>query len=452
MSFAGLRIGSSGLAFAQRSLETAAHNVANANTIGYSRQRVESSPAVRLTANRDVVGPGAVGQGVDITAVTRATDTLLQANHRLTLSQQANWGTRANFFERAEQVLGPLEAGVSQDLVGFWNAWEDLSQSPESTTSRDQVLAVGTQLASQINLAASRVEDLRGDVALDMSATVERVNDLTAEVARLNEQILRVRVHGVTPNELLDQRNVVMAELTELTGATMTLENDGDVRVMVGNMPVVQGVKAETFEVTGTPPVVTWSATGQTAGLTGELGALVELGGTVVDDMTARLDEIATELRDLVNTTHTAGFGLDGVSGRDFFTGTDASDLAVDPALTGSMIAASASGAPADGNHALEIGGLRSVAGPGGATIAELFEGMQGYLGLEAQQATTQRDLTELVVDDIERALAEVTGVSTDEELTDMLQYQRAYEAAARVITVIDEMLDRLINGTGATR
>ena len=92
------------------------------------------------------------------------------------------------------------------------------------------------------------------------------------------------------------------------------------------------------------------------------------------------------------------------------------------------------------------------MAGPGGSTISELFEGVQGYLGLEAQQATTQRDLTDLVVDDIERALADVTGVSTDEELTDMLQYQRAYEAAARVITVIDEMLDRLINGTGATR
>ena len=452
MSFGGLRIGASGLAFAQRSLETAAHNVANANTIGYSRQRVESSPAARIVAHRGLLGPGAAGQGVDITAVSRATDSLLQANHRQTLSQQANWGTRANFFERAEQVLGPIEAGVSQDLVGFWNAWEDLSQAPESTTSRDQVLAVGTQLATQINLAASRVDGLRNDVALDLSSTVERVNDLTGEIARLNEQILRVRVHGTTPNELIDQRDVVMAELTQLTGATMTMEEDGDARVMLGTMPIVQGISAETLETSGTPPVVIWSSTGQTVGLTGELGALVELGGAVVDDITARLDEIATELRDLVNTTHAAGFGLDGVSGRDFFVGTDASDLAVDPALTGSMIAASASGAPADGNHALEIGGLRSVAGPGGSTISELFEGVQGYLGLEAQQATTQRDLTDLVVDDIERALADVSGVSTDEELTDMLQYQRAYEAAARVITVIDEMLDRLINGTGATR
>ena len=452
MSFAGLRIGSSGLAVAQRSLETAAHNVANANTIGYSRQRVETTPAARIASHRGMLGPGSAGQGVDITAVTRATDSLLQANHRQTLAQQATWGTRANFFARAEQVLGTVDAGLSQDLVAFWNSWEDLSQSPESTTSRDQVLAAGQQLATQLNLASGRVADLRNDVALDMTATVERVNDLTAEVARLNEQILRVRVHGTQPNELIDQRDVAMAELTELTGATMKVEADGDARVMVGNMPVVQGVSAETFEVTGTPPVVVWSATGQPAGLTGELGALVELGGPVVDDISTRLDTIATELRDLVNTTHAAGFGLDGVSGRDFFVGTDADDFAVDPALTGSMIAASTSGAAADGNHALALGGLRSVAAPGGSTIAELFESVQGYLGLEAQQATTQRDLTGLVVDDIERALAEVIGVSTDEELTDMLQYQRAYEAAARVITVIDEMLDRLINGTGATR
>lgn len=452
MSFAGFRIGSSGLAVAQRSLETAAHNVANANTIGYSRQRVETAPAARLVAHRGLLGPGSAGQGVDMVAVTRATDTLLQANHRQTLSQQATWGTRANFFARAEQVLGPLDSGLSQDLVAFWNSWEDLSQSPESTTSRDQVLAVGRQLATQLNLAARRVDGLRTDVGLDMAATVERVNDLTSEIARLNGQILRVRVHGTTPNELIDQRDVAMAELTQLTGATMTVEKDGDARVMVGTMPVVQGISAETFDTSGVPPVVVWASNGTPVGLTGELGALVELGGPVVDDISARLDLIATELRDLVNTTHTAGFGTDGLSGRDFFVGTDARDLAVDPALTTAMVAASAGGTAADGNHALVLGGLRSVPGPGGSTIAELFESIQGHLGLEAQQATTQRDLTELVVEDIERALAEIVGVSTDEELTDMLQYQRAYEAAARVITVIDEMLDRLINGTGATR
>ncbi|MEM7285177.1 MAG: flagellar hook-associated protein FlgK [Actinomycetota bacterium] len=452
MSFGGLRIGSSGLTTAQRALETAAHNVANANTIGYSRQRIETSTARALTAHRGVLGPGSTGQGVSMDAIGRATDTLLQTNHRQSLGQLASWGTRANFFARAEQVLGPLDSGLSQDLVAFWNSWEDLSQRPESSTSRDQVLAAGSQLAGQLNQASRRIEGLRGEVSLDMNATIDRVNDLTAEIARLNGQVKSARASGSTPNDLLDRRDVALAELTELTGAVTTTEDDGDVRVTLNNLPLVQGVGAEALDVTGTPPVVIWAADGSTAGMAGELGSLVELGGPVVDDLAARLDEIATELRDLVNATHAVGYGLDGVDGRDFFVGTDAGDLAVDSALTTDMVAASATGATADGNQALALGGLRSVAGSGGATVGELFEGLQGFLGLEAQQSAGQRDLAELVVEDVERSLAEVIGVSTDEELTDMLQYQRAYEASARVITVIDEMLDRLINGTGATR
>ncbi len=452
MSFGGLRIGSSGLVAAQQQLETAAHNVANANTIGYSRQRVETAPGEPMLTQRGLYGPGHRGRGVIVKAVTRATDTLLHANHRQTLGQLASWGTRANFFGRAEQILGTIDEGLSQDLAAFWNSWEDLSQNPESATSRDQVLSSGINLAGQLNRAADRLVDLREEVRLDMESTTLRVNDLTAEIANLNGQIKSARVSGATPNDLLDRRNVALAELTELTGAFTTTEADGDVRVTINNMPIVQMERAETLEVTGSPPVVSWVSTGQPAALSGELGTLVELGGTVLDDLNARLDAIAVDLRDLVNTTHAAGYGLDGVDGRDFFVGTAADDLAVDPALTTTMIAASSSGAAADGNHALLIGGLRSAAGSSGSTISELFASLQGYLGLEAQQSRSQHDIAEIVVGDIERSIAEVSGVSTDEELTDMLQYQRAYEAAARVITVLDEMLDRLINRTGVTR
>ena len=452
MSFGGLRIGTSGLIAAQQQLETAAHNVANANTIGYSRQRVETAPGEPMLTQRGLYGPGHRGRGVIVKAVTRATDTLMHANHRQTLGQLASWGTRANFFGRAEQVLGTIDEGLSQDLVAFWNSWEDLSQNPESGTSRDQVLATGSNLAGQLNRAADRVGELRSEVRLDMESTVLAVNNLTAEIANLNGQIKAARVAGATPNDLLDRRNVALAELTELTGAVTTTEADGDVRVTINNMPIVQMERAETLEVTGTPPVVSWVATGQPAALTGELGTLVELGGSVIDDLNTRLDEIALDLRDLVNAAHATGYGLDGVDGRDFFVGTGAEDLAVDPALTTDMLAASASGAAADGNHALVMGGLRSATGSSGSTIGELFASLQGFLGLEAQQAGSQRDIAQIVVGDIERSIAEVSGVSTDEELTDMLKYQRAYEAAARVITVLDEMLDRLINGTGATR
>jgi flagellar hook-associated protein 1 FlgK len=452
MSFGGLRIGSSGLAAAQRALETAAHNVANANTEGYSRQRVQISTADPLLEHRGLLGPGATGQGVSIDAVERAANALVQGNYRQSAGQLASWETRADFFGRAEQILGPLDRGVSQHLSAFFNSWEALSQAPESMTSRDQVLDAGRQLAGSLNDAYARLTDLRADVGLDMVATTTRVNALATEVATLNGQIKAARVGGDVPNDLLDRRDLALGQLAELTGARVSIESDGDARVTLNNLPIVDGVRAEPLETSGVPPTVTWAATGAPVALGGELGSLAELGGSTTDDLLARLDEIATDLRDVVNSAHQTGFGLDGVDGRDFFSGTGASDLMIDPTLTNQMLAASASGAAADGNHALAMGGLRSTVGGSGSTIGELVNGLQGVLGLEANHAESQRDLASVVVNDARRAIAEVSGVSTDEELTDMLQYQRAYEASARVITVLDEMLDRLINRTGSTR
>ncbi len=452
MSFGGLRIGASGLVAAQRALETAAHNVANANTVGYSRQRVETSTSDALIAHRGLLGPGATGQGVSVDAVSRATDALVVSNHRETTATLASWNARADYYARAEQILGPLDAGASQALVDFWNSWEALSQSPESMTSRAQVLDAGRRVARSLVDAHDRVSGLRRDLGLDMVGTVADVNARAAEVADLHARIKSARAHGDTPNDLLDRRDVALADLSRLAGARTIIEEDGDARVSIDNLPLVDGHRAGSLAVGGTPPTVLWSATGAPAGVAGELGAMTELAGTGTDDLLADLDQIATELRDVVNAAHRLGFGLDGVDGRDFFSGTSAADITLAAGMTTATVAASASGATADGNHALVMGGLRTGLGASGQTMAELVNALQGALGLEAAHAATQRDLAAVVVSDASQLLADVSGVSTDEELTDMLRYQRAYEASARVITVVDELLDRLINGTGVTR
>ena len=452
MSFTGLHIGSSGLSAAQRALETAGHNVANAQTKGYSRQRVESSTASPVNAHRGLLGPGATGQGVAIDAVSRAHDSLVSANVRDTAAQAESWGTRANFFGRAEQILGPLDNGTSTALSDFWNSWEALSQSPESATGRAQVLDAGRRVADSLNDAHSAVTTLRTDLGFSLAAKATEASDLAAEVALLNGSIKEARGAGNVPNDLLDRRDQAVTKLAGLTGAQTVIESDGDARVTINNMPIVDGVGADALTVTGTPPVLVWERTGDVVAAGGELGALAELVTTGSQDILDRLDAIAVELRDVVNTAHQAGFGLDGVDGRPFFAGTGADDIGRDAGLTNDTVAASASGAPADGNHAIAMGGLRSTPGTGGETVGEMINALQGFLGLESAHATSQRDLAELVVNDAWASLAEVSGVSIDEELTDMLRFQRAYDASARVITVIDQLLDRLINGTGATR
>lgn len=451
MSFDGLRIGSSGMVAAQRALETTAHNLANVNTEGYSRQRVETSAAVARVDRGFLPGAGAAGRGVVVDGISRATDNLLAMNLRDQMASRATWSTRAAFTARAEGALGPLDGGVSSALSAFWNSFENLSTEPDSMSARFMVAEAGRQLASSLNQAAAYLDRLAGDNAAELATATTQVNDVAANVASLNQRIAQAANAGSSTADLQDQREMALRELTELTGARAVTQPDGAVRVTVGAMPLVDGTTVTPLAVASSPTRVVWPD-GTAAAASGRIGALVEIETGDIADLRARIDGIATGLRDVVNTAHRDGYGLDGVDGRDFFTGAGAAGLAVDPALTETAIAASASGAPNDGNHALVMGALRNTPTAGGSTVNEMFNGLQSLLGLRAGEAAREERTSGVIVDELSSQLASSTGVSTDAELTDMLRYQRAFEASARVITVVDQMLDRLINGTGATR
>jgi flagellar hook-associated protein 1 FlgK len=451
MSFDGLRIGTSGLAAAQRAVETTAHNLANVNTEGYSRQRVETSTGMPRVDHRGLLGPGSSGQGVVIDGITRATDDLLATNLRDQMAARSSWEARADYTSRAEGVLGPLEGGMSSALNSFWNSWEALSTDPQGMTARIAVIEAGRQVATSLNDAVSRLGRLEGDTVADMTATVAEINDLAGNVAVLNGRIAAAKSSGNSALDLMNQRDLTIRQLTELTGARATTDPNGDMRVSIAGMPLVQGSRSTALTVASAPTRVVWPD-GTPAAASGRLGALNEIVGSEITSLRSRIDQIATELIDVVNTAHRTGFGLDGVDGRDFFVGTDAATIRIDPALDPAMVAASASGATADGNHALVMGGLRNAATSTGATVNDLFNSVQGLLGLRSAEAARQERMSGAIVDELSTQLSATIGVSTDVELTDMLRYQRAYEASARVITVVDQMLDRLINGTGASR
>ncbi len=452
MGFTGLTIGASGLVAAQRRLETAAHNIANANTDGYSRQRVEAVAAAPLVQHRGIFGPGAAGQGVSIEAVSRASDTLVAATHRESVAQAGSWTTRADFYAQAETILGPLGSGTTQAMSDFWNSWESLSQSPDSITSRNIVIDAASQVVNSINGAVQRVDGLLADLNNAQHATTTQVNDLAQSVALLNAQIKDASVGANAPNDLLDKRDVALAELARLTGASSHIEADGDARVTINGMALVDGAHSYAIESSGPPPALSWSVDGSPVAARGQLGSIFELATTGVATIMSQLDDIALQLTDLVNTTHAGGFDLDGAAGGDFFAATGARDLSLAAGINARTIAASASGEPTDGNHALVMGDLRTQGTSSGSTVDQLVNALQGHLGVEAATSARQAQFADVVVGGVEAKIADISGVSTDEELTDMLQYQRAFEAAARVITVMDSMLDKLINGTGTTR
>jgi flagellar hook-associated protein 1 len=449
----GLNVGLTGLFAAQRALDVTAHNIANVNTPGYSRQRVEQSAARPNTGLVPVLGPGAYGRGVQITAVRQLRDGLIESRILDAGSDQGAANVNVDAMKASQSIVGALDEGLGTDLSAFWSAWDELSRQPAQLASRETVLDAGRQLAGNLRDAVSSLDAIADDAGAQLISQVANANDLATRIASLNESIQEVVAQGGEPNDLYDQRTTAVNQLSQLVGATTRPGTGGAIDVLVSGGMLVAGSTTTKLAVSRTPPEVTWAATGQRATVHGAAGALEQIAGSGLDEVRAQLDAIAGGLRDAVNELHTAGTDLNGDAGIDFFTGDGAGDLSVNAELTASLVAASESGAPTDGNQALAIAALRSAAvvdAEGGATTAtNAVANLVADGGRRTTAAERAASTAEATADALEQRRSETSGVSIDEELTNLLRYQRAYEAAARVITTADQMLDTLVNRVG---
>jgi flagellar hook-associated protein 1 FlgK len=448
-----LGIGVSGISAAQRGIEVVSHNIANINTPGYSRQRIDQSAAPPSTGIRPV-GPGAYGVGVEVIGVRQLRDTLLDNGMRAALGTQGESEEISRAMSGIQNIAGTLEDGLATDLAKLWTAFTDVAANPQAITARSAVLDAGERLTATIRSAANRIDELASSSAERLRGSAQEVNNLAKQVASLNAQVLDVVSGGGTPNDFIDHRNVAIEQLSKLTGAEVRA-NGPVVDVIVSGTLLVAGVKAEHLSVDGSPPTVNIDGSPVTPG--GSMGALAGLATTGLDDLRQRLDMITGGLRDAVNAVHGAGTDLDGNTGVDFFTGTDARNFAVNGDLIPRGIAASSSGEPGDGNNAIALADVRyekivgTLGDPDTPTLTgnDAIADLVADLGRRSLTAQRKLDATTALVSSVEGQRQETSGVSIDEEMTNLLKYQRAYEAAARVITAADEMLDTLINRVG---
>ena len=448
-----LGIGNSGLAAAQRGIEVVSHNLANINTPGYSRQRVEQQSAFPTLGNRSL-GPGAYGNGVTVTGVSQLRDALLDSGMRSALGDQGMSDEVNKAMTSIQHITGTLQDGLSTDLSKFWSAWTDVAASPTSVTARSAAIDAGSQLARSIRSASTSIEALVSDSGLRMVQYANQATSLAQQVASLNASILEVSNAGGAPNDFIDQRNVAVEQLSKLTGAQVRA-NGAMIDVTVGGSILVSGVSAEAVTVVGSPPEMKVNGGSVTPG--GSIGGLQTLAGNGVDDVRQRLNLLANGLRNAMNTAHAAGTDLNGDAGIAFFTGSGAADFKVNDLLTPSMIAASAGGETGDANNALAIADLRYakiVATPTTSASLTLTAGdaiadIVSQVGQKATSAQRSLDSSTALVTALTGQRSQASGVSMDEELSNLLQYQRAYQAAARVVTASDELLDTLINHVG---
>jgi len=438
----------------QQALDLTSQNVANANTVGYTRQRVHMEAVAP-------VGLPPIGGGVDVQSVERIRDQFIDFQLRMESGSEGEYRMRSESLAMAEISLNePSEGGLLHLMDSFFNAGRDLANAPEETTARQAVIEAGGALAFAAQRANTTFTNLQNDANTRISITVDEINSLAADVARLNQQIMSQRVGGDPASELSDQRDLALDRLSQIANLQMIEKASGQADLFVGGRALVLSNKS--FPLYADQNIlnnnyfdVKWQSDDTVIQVnTGELQGLLHQRDTDLPARIADLDALVTQLMADVNVVHAAGFASDGVTtGTAFFTGVDSSDIAVNAAVVASpalVAAAAVVGATGDNTNAHNMAGLQFALNLVGATQTydAFYTGMVTKLGVGARDTAALAENQQQVMTRIEQLRQSVSGVNLDEEMVALVQYQRAYEAAAQIISKIDEMLDRLINGT----
>lgn len=461
-TFASLMSPLSALRYSSTALDTASVNIANASTAGYTRRVVDAvsvgaAPQVSMWSRP----AGHVG-GVEVTGVRRSVDLLLDARVRHEHSLQSFLDLRASVLDRLEAGLGePGDNGVAALMSDLDAAWHDLANNPGGDAARSQVLDRAATLADGLRARARSSATEAADQRSALLALVAEVNTVAEELAATNGKIVAAQQSGVDANDLLDRRDLLALRLSELTGAQGTVRPDGamDVRVQgvslvdgrnAGRLTVASGV-TPTGEGDGSPVSLQVDLGGTTTPVPtvsgGRVGAVVELLDVTIPAFDTALAEVARMLADDVNAAHQAGYDLDGNPGLALFTydpADPAGTLAVAITDTRQVAASATPGGTLNGDNALAIADLRGAE----TTYQRLVNDFGTEVAAAGRLASTQAVLTTQV----DRSREQLTGVSYDEEMVAMVAAQRTYEAAARMMTVLDSVLDTLINRTGLVR
>jgi flagellar hook-associated protein 1 FlgK len=435
-TFFGLQTTLRGLLAQQRAIDVTSHNVANANTEGYSRQEAVLAPTAAFDIRTGALIGGAGGQlgsGVDVQAYRRIRDGFLDLQYRAQAMNQGAWETTSDVLGQVESGLNePGDDGINAQLGKFWSAWGDVANAPESIATRQALVSQAQVLAGQINDLDSHISTIASQATAEyvsLTGPTGTVQQDANEINQLNAAIKQAVDGGGSPNDLMDRRDQLLDDLSKLAQVSVTDNGDGTIDVQFGDAasPLVSS--------TG----VNWPQTLTNPG--GKLGSIIDLtkpGGTL-DGYRTTLNAFAKQLADSVNALHNPG----GI-GTNFFTytpGSAAATIAVN--VTASTVVASTTSNPGANDVALAIAALRG----GGADTS--YQALVSQIGSEVRDALRQTDSARALTTAVDDRRQSTSGVSMDEEMTNLVRFQRAYQASARAMSSVDEMLDTLINRTG---
>lgn len=457
INFSSFDIARRALQASQLGITVAGQNIANVNTPGYSRQKVQLASAPPDGSNLRLVGAG-----VTIEGVQAQRDQYIETRLNTETAMQGRLTAKHDTLSQVEGVLNEADgaSGITSAINQFFGAFRDLEARPGSLTARSVVIEHGNALGQAFQTTRSRLDEIRRGADQALRSTADAVNTLAAKVADFNQKIAVAKNTGGNANELEDQRNEAVRQLAELAGARTTVDETGQFTVtLAGGQALVIGNKTQPLRAVNTPPdglaklqIGGQDITISDGQLRGLADAIAETGVRITD-----LDQLAASIADRVNTLSASGVDLNGNAGGAFFNvpagGVTAANLSVAPAVKADphLVVASANGAgTGDGSVARSIASLltdtNSTAGARTGSFSSIFGAVVADAGTSVKSAEDALQTQQIILKQTEAQRDAVSGVSLDEEAMNLLQFQRAYEAAAKFLKIADEMTQTILS------
>lgn len=483
-TFHGLEIGKRAILSQQTALSTTGHNIANANTVGYTRQEAVLKATLPLASPNPNNGtiPMQMGTGVEVSEFRRIREGYLDRQFQNEQQKAGYWEAKANSLSQLENIFNELsDTGLSTSLNRFWQGLQELAKQPESLSARVVVTANGKDVADHLNQIYSGMADYEKNMAEQLQVKANEINIAASEVATLNQQIAQNIGAGKQPNDLLDRRDLLLDRLSKLANIEVSTTVNGKVDVSISGVKLIEGNSANTFSVQSENGAAKIAGnlielnSGEIKGLLETHGYTDANGTTVgrIPELRTSINLLAATIAESMNAIHAGdkARNLDDIQARSsnpnaplekllFFVDKDdptqppkhAGNMIINPVLVNkpAKVAAAASDNIGDGSNAalmsdvffqkIDIGGSNT-------TIGDFYKKVIGQLGTEVHTAKLANDNATAMVQMIDNRRQSVSGVSIDEEMTNMVRYQQAYNAAARYVSAVNDLLNTLING-----
>lgn len=423
-------------------MEVTSHNVSNVNTPGYTRQKIELRSTDVLSSKR-----GMINAGVKVSGIKQVRDEFIDREIRRVFNLLGNYSVEKEFFYRIESLLNePSEVGLGQLFENFFNSFDDLSKNPEDRATRVTVVQAGKALAQRFNDIFSSLVGIKKEIVAELDSKLKNINQIIEELGNLSRTAVNLYNSGSEINDIRDKINQKLKELSNLADVVVSYDENGGVKVSIGGVTVVDGNFTQTVAlkfVDGQVKIISAQSESEVKLNSGEVFVLQSLFNELIPGMMQKFDELAKNLIKRVNDFHKTGYALDGTTGIDFFVGTGAGSIQVNKIILDNpaKISTSINGEVGNNEVALAISSLRNE-----PKILGFYNSIISDIGLRARMSSDNENLHRMILNQLESQRDAISGVSIDEEMLNMIKFQKMFEASAKVIQTVNEMIDAVLS------